>query len=579
LNVIMRPRDFASRKIDPENRHSRGWRWPQIMIGVAIAIGVCVRLGVLLWTDPWTPHHPDEHILPLEALALWEGVTPREVGWPASTTRLTLSGAAAAKWVLEESRSWARTGMDETSLAFISQWIGAQYVDPTGLYQIGRALSIATGVLQLVAVMWALGQWMGSRGVAFGTLAAAIAPLSVLHSQYVLADVTGLLFATLVVGLAARLTPARVAAMGACAGLAAASKFHFGIWLLVPVLSVAMQSGWSWRRRCGLALFAIATCIWTMITFVPWFWTNPLLVAKELAGVVVVKVGDGSSPRQMVTHVATLLGGLGVLTWGGAAIGLLIARHALARIAPVLTPAVITTIGLAMSAIVFDRYGLVVLPGLLVLAGLGWEHWLAVGRSVSKVGAVIVVASCTLLTGLDLLARERQAAEPDVDAIAKAWVVSHVERGSRVAVHQEANAFLPRARSQLTECAGWGLDPTLYARKWRLFGVASKPGGPEPMWAMTVNDELFQAYWCRRELQAQTDPGYDVVTYHTDSRFGAVLESDVIRRFRADSPDEGAGRIDVLILNRAVGLDVPPAAVLKTRRGQRVIYVQRSWAR
>ena len=46
----------------------------------AIIVGVLARMTVLTWSDPWTPHHPDEHIPALEAMALWKGVTPREVG-------------------------------------------------------------------------------------------------------------------------------------------------------------------------------------------------------------------------------------------------------------------------------------------------------------------------------------------------------------------------------------------------------------------------------------------------------------------------------------------------------------------
>src|SRR5215467_12016446 len=74
----------------------------------AILIGAVVRIGLVWWTDPWDTHHPDEHILPLEAIALWEGVTPREVGWPGSTTRLALSATQAIQWAATRSReAWS----------------------------------------------------------------------------------------------------------------------------------------------------------------------------------------------------------------------------------------------------------------------------------------------------------------------------------------------------------------------------------------------------------------------------------------------------------------------------------------
>src|SRR5256885_9996091 len=70
----------------------------------AILIGALVRINVVRWAEPWAPHQPDEHILPLEAVALWEGVTPREVGWPGSTSRLVISAVAAIPVVAEEGR-------------------------------------------------------------------------------------------------------------------------------------------------------------------------------------------------------------------------------------------------------------------------------------------------------------------------------------------------------------------------------------------------------------------------------------------------------------------------------------------
>jgi hypothetical protein len=545
----------------------------------AIVVGTLVRFTSFWWDSPWSPHHPDEHILPLEALALWEGITPREVGWPASTTRLILSGAAAASWALEEGPAWLpHADMNENALTAIAHWIGVQYVNPIRLYQIGRVLSIVTGVLQLLALVWALGQWMGPRGAAVGTFAAAIAPLHVLHSQYILADITGLLFATILVGLAVRVTPVRMIAMGTCAGLAAASKFHFGIWLLAPLLGACIRTDLPWRRRCGLMLLAVVACAWVIITLVPWLWTNPLLAAKELAGVVGVKMGGGSSVQNVIDHAAMLFGGLGAMTWGGAVVGAVIARDTLGRTSPVVMPTVAGALVLAVSAIVFDRYWLAVMPGLLVLAGLGWGRWLGAERRIARSGAFIALTACAVLTVSHLVTDERRAAESDPDALAREWVLAHVARGSRVALHHETNAFLPRTRAQLSSCAEWVGTPEAYRKKWELLGVASGPTGSEPMRTMVLNDELFNAHWCRRELQVQTDPGYDVVTYHREPRFGAMLESEAIRNFQAGS-HEPAGGVDVLIVNRPVAVNVPPSAVLQTRRGQRVIYIQRTGVR
>src|SRR5215470_8816268 len=121
----------------------RARRWWKAAILVVLLAGAAARAGVVFWTDPWGPHHPDEHILPLEALALWEGITPREVGWPGTTSRLVLSGVHAARLLVDEGDAlWQRRSNPADALAVITKWIGEQYVDPTPLYKSGRLLSI-----------------------------------------------------------------------------------------------------------------------------------------------------------------------------------------------------------------------------------------------------------------------------------------------------------------------------------------------------------------------------------------------------------------------------------------------------
>src|SRR6266487_458120 len=127
-----------------------------------ILIGALARINVGRWAEPWSPHQPDEHILPLEALALWEGITPREVGWPGSTTRLVLSVVAASQCLRDQGRAmWAERAHPDRALQIVSTWIGNRYVDRRPLYRMGRTISVVTGILQLVAVVWALSQWVG----------------------------------------------------------------------------------------------------------------------------------------------------------------------------------------------------------------------------------------------------------------------------------------------------------------------------------------------------------------------------------------------------------------------------------
>ena len=79
--------------------------------------------------------------------------------------------------------------------------------------------------------------------------------------------------------------------------------------------------------------------------------------------------------------------------------------------------------------------------------------------------------------------------------------------------------------------------------------------------------------WCRRELDVQKDAGFNIVAFHAEPRFGAVLESDAISEFR-ERRSELTGGIDVLVVNRPVDAGMPPTQVFRTRRGQRLIYAR-----
>ena len=91
------------------------------------------------------------------------------------------------------------------------------------------------------------------------------------------------------------------------------------------------------------------------------------------------------------------------------------------------------------------------------------------------------------------------------------------------------------------------------------------------MEAMVMNDERFNAYWCRRELEGGNPSGFRVVAYHAEPRFEAVLEHDAVNEFRTGGR-QVTGGVDVLVMNRWVDAGVPPIQVFRTARGDRVIY-------
>jgi len=117
----------------------KGWR-PWSMAGVFV-IAAVLRVSFAIpgiWQQSWTPHQADEHILPEEALALWEGVTPREMGWPASTTRLGLSLVYAVPFMAEHGGELRRAPNAEAALEIVSNYIAARWVDSRPLFLFGR---------------------------------------------------------------------------------------------------------------------------------------------------------------------------------------------------------------------------------------------------------------------------------------------------------------------------------------------------------------------------------------------------------------------------------------------------------
>ncbi len=210
------------------------------------------------------------------------------------------------------------------------------------------------------------------------------------------------------------------------------------------------------------------------------------------------------------------------------------------------------------------------MPGVIVLAAIGWQWGLAASPKM-RVFVLVALGVCALATATSLVRAEVEAGEVDVDVLARNWIVANVPQGSHVAVRDEVNAFLPQALPQLRACAEEAGTHGAYTEKWRLLGFQAGTEGFEPFRLAMLNDEMFRAYRCARELQVSRDPGYVVIPYHDDARFGSILEREAFETFKAGSavPNQ---HIDVLVVNRPIDTGIPPVATLSTRRGVRVIY-------
>jgi len=207
----------------------------------------------------------------------------------------------------------------------------------------------------------------------------------------------------------------------------------------------------------------------------------------------------------------------------------------------------------------------------VILAALGWDEWLGHERAaIRRLGTVAVVIA-VVLTTMSLIRSQRIVGEIDVDVLTRNWLLANVSPGSRIYIHDEMNAFLPRTADQLRECASHVVTAAAYQEKWLVEGVKTTVGESRPMEAMVLNDERFSAFWCRRELEAGNSSGFRVVAYHDEPRFDAMLERDAIAAFRAGS-DRAQDGGDVLVMNRSIDVSTQPVQVFTSARGRRVIY-------
>lgn len=525
------------------------------------------------WDAPWTPHHFDEHILPYEALALWEGVTPREVGWPSSTFRFTLSALYLGPLIADQGPALARADNAADAMHLVAAWSGSKVADGESLYVIARSLSAAIGVLHVLLAMFAARAWLGGDAALLAGALVAVSPLAVSHSQLVLADVTGACIATGLLGLLPRAAASlrRAPWLGVVAGLAAASKVHFGLWLLGAIAALWMPApdAPTSRRQRFTATVGLLTCFsLTLLAFVPWLWTNPALGLKEFAGVVLVKTGSGAGGVAIaLAHAGAVLQGLGLVVLVGAVMGARRLIGQAGRLGAVIVALVLLALTvLSASALVFGRYGLVLLPGATLMAAAGWQ-WLLARQT--RIG-VAPAALGLLLLGLpqSLLAID-EFRHTNSYHVAHDWIAARLPDRASVVIYSEDNQFLPRTQEQLAQCEAYAVSDVAYQEKWRTNGVRVPEASGMPMQRALVNDELFHAFWCGRERLVPRSPSFVVHRFHADPRFQTMDVPTLEREFREglEAPNRG---FDAVLLHWPLFPDLEPVATFETTAGPRL---------
>ncbi len=229
------------------------------LVPVALLIGLALRVAGLGWGLPAAgrgyPYHPDEPVVALATLRIDFGalqLSPRMFNYGSLSLyldRLAINLVAAMGGV-----DLAPTAPSPAA----GRTVGA-------VIRIGRWLTVVMGVLT-VAVVAGLGARL--YGPAAGGLAAlllALAPLHLAHGHYNTVDVPATFWTTLCLLLCAgalrRPGRAALATAGACAGLAASTKYNAGLVVLAPLYVLAA----TWRRPTWCPLDRAAALVYTLL--------------------------------------------------------------------------------------------------------------------------------------------------------------------------------------------------------------------------------------------------------------------------------------------------------------------------
>ena len=227
-----------------------------LLLAAAVLLGLLVRVAGLGWGLPRPgrdyPYHPDEPLLALAALRVEFGalqLSPRFYHYGSLSIyldRLGVDAASRAGWIHP---AWSTR---EEVAGTIGSVIG-----------VGRWLTVLMGVLTVVATAALGARLFGARAGALAALLLALAPLHLAQGHYCTVDVPATLWTTLCLLLCAGALrqPHRgaLALAGACAGLAASTKYNAGVALLAPLYTLAV----TWRREAWYASDRAAALIYT----------------------------------------------------------------------------------------------------------------------------------------------------------------------------------------------------------------------------------------------------------------------------------------------------------------------------
>jgi hypothetical protein len=341
--------------------------------------------------------------------------------------------------------------------------LGRFRADPGDLYALGRALSVAYGLLSLPLV-FLVGRRVYSDAVAVGGVwLAALSPLVMTQSQLARTDSAGMFFGLLALWACLRLveqsSASRQMAAGVAIGLAIASRYF--LVALVAVLLVIdaarlRREGGRKRKEVAEILAGLASVAVGFVASSPYVLGNFATVLHNLgvegrpfhgrvpsfspAGNLLWYLGT-SIPGALTWPVAVMaaLGFLRAVGWGT------LAARALCVYVGVFLA------GICALGMHWARWVVPILPVLSLLAAdgvraaaarlaAGWSH------AGARAATVLAWLAVSLPAGYDTVRTAVRQARPTTRLLAREWLLEHLPPGARVATERLSAPLHPRQR-------------------------------------------------------------------------------------------------------------------------------------
>jgi hypothetical protein len=432
-----------SRPTSPASKPAKPSSWCRAILLLILGSALLIRLATVRFGLP-ALNDPDELFFELGAVKMLRGPTldPGWFGHPATITFYALAlidvAVFAAGWL---------AGWFASPAAFAK----AIYFDPTWVILPGRIMIVCFGLL-VIALTYRLGERLfGWRSGLAAAALLGLAPVHVVWSQIIRADMMACAF--MLLSMLAALRVARegrrrdtiVAAVWLAA--AVACKWPYAVGAMAMAGVVALR--WSDRPREGMAevrrliLFAISSLA-ALVVLSPYLLISWRKVISDVAGedqAYHLGATGGSIGWNAVWYLAhPLLASFGVAGLLAAALGIILIwrrREARAVLLPVGSDFFIVLIS---QQIVWERWVLPLLPILAIAAGHA-AIWLY--RRLAAVLAhswrTAVAVALALVLGVPLLttdvARGRELTR-DTRQEASQWLLAHAPPGSRVMIEQ-----------------------------------------------------------------------------------------------------------------------------------------------